>query len=69
MVYTKELNCLPANGRVSNYLSPYVIMFDHNLNFKKHFQLPFGSYIQVTIENTSNNTNTPIKMMEFICDP
>ena len=57
MLSTKQLNWFPANYGVSNYLIPHVIMSGHNLDFNKLCQLPFGAYVQVTMDNNPTNKN------------
>ena len=59
MVSTHQLNLFPAKGGVSAYLSPHVIITGRNLDFDKHCQVPFGSYVQVNQENDPTNTQAP----------
>jgi hypothetical protein len=51
MVSTHQLNLFPAKGGVSAYLSPYMIMTGRNLDFLKHCQVTFGTYVQANQEN------------------
>lgn len=59
MVVTHQLNLFPAKGGVSAYLSPHVLLTGRNLDFAKHCQVPFGSYVQVNQENDPTNTQAP----------
>ena len=42
MMSQKQLNLFLVKIRVSKYLIPHVIMSGRNLDFNKHFQIPFG---------------------------
>ena len=59
MVCAHQLNLFPAKGGVSAYLSPHVLVGGQNLDFEKHCQIPFGSYVQANQENDPKNTNAP----------
>jgi hypothetical protein len=59
MVSTHQLNLFPAKGGVSAYLSPFMIMTGRNLDFAKHCQVPFGTYVQANQENDPTNTLAP----------
>ena len=58
MVCTKQLKYFPNKVGVSKYLIPYVIISVCNLDFNKHFQIPYGAYVQVAKETNPTNTNT-----------
>ena len=59
MMCTEKLNILSADGGVSKYLSPHVIMTKCGLDFEKHFHVPFGDFVQANKENDPTNTNAP----------
>jgi hypothetical protein len=59
MVSTQQLNLFPAKGGVSAYLSPHMIMTGRNLDYTKHCQVPFGTYVQANQENLPTNTLAP----------
>jgi hypothetical protein len=60
MVCTHQLNLFPAKGGVSAYLGPHMLMTGRNLDFVKHWQVPFvGAYIQANQENDPTNTQAP----------
>jgi len=59
MVSCHQLNLFPAKGGVSPYLSPHVILGGFNLDYNKHCQIPFGTYVQVNQENNPKNTLAP----------
>jgi hypothetical protein len=59
MVCTLQFDFFPAKGGVSAYLSPQVIMSNSHLDFEKHCQVPFGSYVQANQENYPTNIQAP----------
>ena len=56
MTETSKLNYFPVKGGVSKYYSPRMILLGENLNYDKHFQVPFGSYAQACHEPDPSNT-------------
>ena len=42
-----QLNLVPAKGGVSEYYSPHMILKRPNLDWSKHCQFEFGTYVQV----------------------
>ena len=56
MVCVHQLNLFPSKGGVSAYLSPHVLVGGQNLDFEKHYQIP---YVQANQENDPKNTNAP----------
>ena len=62
MVSSKQLNWFPTKGGVSKYLTPHVIMYDHNMDFNKNCQIPIGAQVQVAKDNSTTNTNAPRKI-------
>ena len=69
MVSKKQMNLFPVKIRVSKYLSPHVIMSDRNQDFNKHFQIPFGAYVQVSKYNNPINTNSSITLDSIYLQP
>ena len=59
MMCTEKLNILSAEGGVSKYLSPHVIMIKCGLDFEKHFHVPFGDFLQANKENDPTNNTAP----------
>ena len=59
MVSTQQLNLFPAKGGVSPYYSPHVILKKRDIDYEKHCQVPFGTYVQAKEENHPTNTNAP----------
>ena len=59
MIAAHQLNLLPANGRLSPYYSPNVILTGEPLDYNKHFQIPFESYVQANHKPNPNNTTAP----------
>ena len=55
----KKLNFFPAKYGISPYYSPCMILHQHNLNFDKHCQYAFATYVQVHDEPDPSNTNAP----------
>ena len=53
---TRKINLFPAKGGVSAYYSPSMIMNHEVLNYKRHFEVPFGSYVQGHIQPQKTNT-------------
>ena len=49
------LNMFPPKGGIRS-MSPRTLMTGIKLDYKKHFQLPFGYYVQVHKEPPSNNS-------------
>ncbi len=63
-------NCLPhiivkvlindsAKNRISQYYSPCMILHQQNLDYDKHCQYAFGTYIQAHNEPDPSTTNAP----------
>ena len=48
------INGLPWEGGVSMILSPMTIITGRKLDYKKHCQIPFGTYAQVLRRDTDN---------------
>ena len=46
MEATKKLNFFPPKGGVSQYYSPRMILHQTQLDYNKHFQYEFGSFVQ-----------------------
>ena len=59
MIAAQQLNLFPANGGLSPYYSPNVILTGKPLDYNKHFQIPFGSYVQANHEPNLKNTTAP----------
>src|SRR5210317_1028650 len=57
MIVAYQLNLFPAKSGVSEYLSPHVLLEKKNIDYKKHCEISFGSYVQAYQDN--NPTNTP----------
>eukprot|EP00957_Ditylum_brightwellii_P136570 10414658-Ditylum_brightwellii.AAC.1 len=55
------LNAFPPKSGLSATLSPRVIVVDTNLNIKRHFCIPFGSYAQ-THEEESGSVTTELSL-------
>ena len=56
---TKKLNFFPPKGGVSSYFSPRMIIHKESIDYNKHCQIPFGSYIQAHEENEPSNSMKP----------
>jgi hypothetical protein len=54
------LNSFPANDGISDTLSPRAIIFGSHVDYAKHCQLEFGSYVQ-THEEHDNSMATRTK--------
>ena len=54
---TRKLNLFPVKGGVSPYYSPHTIMSQQPLDYNKHLQIPFGTYVQALHESNPSNTN------------
>jgi hypothetical protein len=48
------LNTFPANDGVSDTISPRTIMTGKRINYAKHSQLGFGSYVQTYKEHDNS---------------
>ena len=57
MESAKKLNFFPAKHGVSKYYSPRMILHQKNLDYAKHCQYAFGTYVQGHDEPTPSNTN------------
>jgi hypothetical protein len=55
----KKLNFFPAKNGISQYYSPRMILHQQNLDYNKHCQYAFGTYVQAHDEHDPSNTNTP----------
>ena len=53
---TAKLNYFPAKGGVSSYYSPHMLLSARNLDYTKHFLVPFGTYVQASHEPVKKNT-------------
>jgi hypothetical protein len=54
-----KLNFFPAKNGISQYYSPCMILHQQNLNYDKHFQYAFGTYVQAHDEPDPSNTKAP----------
>ena len=59
MVSTQQLNLFPAKGGISEYYSPHMIMAKKNVDYNKHCQHTFGTFVQANQENNPTNTQAP----------
>ena len=59
MIAAHQLNLFPAKGRLSPYYSPNVILTGKPLDYNKHFQIPFRSYVQASNKPNPKNTTAP----------
>eukprot|EP00980_Cylindrotheca_fusiformis_P020829 scaffold7825_cov87-Cylindrotheca_fusiformis.AAC.3 len=58
MVSTRSINMFPpAKGGISAHYSPHMILSHRNVDYKKHCQIEFGSYVQASQDNDPTNTN------------
>ena len=57
MICTDQLNWFPVKGGISSYYSPKVIMSHQALDYNKHCQVPFGTYVQA--DQIPDPKNTP----------
>jgi hypothetical protein len=55
----KKLNFFPAKNGISQYYSPRMILHQQNLDYDKHCQYAFGTYVQAHDEPDPSNTNAP----------
>jgi hypothetical protein len=55
----KKLNFFPAKNGISQYYSPRMILHQRNLDYDKHCQYAFGTYVQAHDEPDPSNTNAP----------
>jgi hypothetical protein len=55
----KKLNFFPAKNGISQYYSPRMILHQRNLDYNKHCQYAFGTYVQAHDEPNPSNTNAP----------
>ena len=55
----KKLNFFPAKNGVSPYYSPRMILHQRNLDYARHCQYAFGTYVQANDEPLISNTNAP----------
>ncbi len=55
----KKLNFFPAKHGVSPYYSPRMILHQRHLDYAKHCQYAFGTYVQAHEEPSPSNTNAP----------
>jgi hypothetical protein len=56
---SKKLNFFPAKNGISQYYSPRIILHQQNLDYDKHCQYAFGTYVQAHNEPDPSNTNAP----------
>lgn len=59
MESTKKLNFFPPKGGISSYFSPRMIIHKESIDYNKHCQIPFGSYVQAHEENDPSNSMKP----------
>ena len=59
MVSTQQLNLFPVKGGLSEYYSPHVIMSKKNIDYNKHCQHTFGTFVQANQENNPMNMQAP----------
>ena len=59
MTETSKLNYFPVKGGVSKHYSPRMILMGEHLNYEKHFQVPFGAYVQACNEPSPTNSQLP----------
>jgi hypothetical protein len=57
MIQTNQLNFLSVKGGVSSYYSPHMILSPANLDYTKHFVVPFGAYVQANHESVKTASN------------
>ena len=50
---------MPARGGVSKYYSPHMILKRPTLDWNKHCQYEFRTYVQANQDNNPTNTNRP----------
>jgi hypothetical protein len=55
----KKLNFFPAKNGISQYYSPRMILHQQNLDYDKHCQYAFGTYVQAHDKPDPSNTNAP----------
>ena len=56
---SKKANFSPAKHGVSKYYSPRMILHQQSLDYSKHGQYSFGTYVQAHDEPQPSNTNAP----------
>jgi hypothetical protein len=49
----------PAKGGISSYYKPHNILTGRAIDYSKHYQIPFGAYVQANNESNPTNTNAP----------
>ena len=52
----EKVNAFPPSGGVSPVYSPLAIIEGRLLDYHKHCQIPFGSYVQAAVAETPTNT-------------
>jgi hypothetical protein len=57
MIQANQLNLFPLKGGVSKYCSPCMILKQTNLDYTKHYVVPFGAYVQANHESTKTSSN------------
>jgi hypothetical protein len=55
----KKLNFFPAKNGISQYYSPRVILHHQNLDYDKHCQYAFGTYVQAHDEPDYQSPSHP----------
>jgi len=55
----KKMNFFPAKNGISPYYSPCMILHQRNLDYARHCQYTFGTYVQAHEEPVFSNTNAP----------
>ena len=55
----KKLNFFPSKHGISKYYSPRMILHQRNLDYSKHCQYAFGTYVQAHDEPDPSNTTAP----------
>jgi hypothetical protein len=57
MIQANKLNLFPVKGGVSKYYSSRMILNQTNLDYTKHYVVPFGAYVQANHESTKTSSN------------
>jgi hypothetical protein len=60
--YTKKLNVFPSKHDESSYYSPSMILHQRNLDYLKHCQYAFGTYVQA---HDGRNLSTNIRTLDY----
>jgi hypothetical protein len=57
MYQVNQLNLFPVKGGVSAYYSPRMILNQENLDYAKHYSVPFGAYVQANHKTNRTDSN------------